>query len=142
MESKEKVKGQEDGLDVLESPYDNNGRMSSVVSPESSKSLPPPRSFSSPHNKNNTSSAADEKKKQTKKIVFYRQKAALKETLAKESTDEIRERADDLNIDIYDDEGRLKLKKDLKAEVYGEMTGDNIYDDIHCMSRMYSQVLN
>ena len=76
-----------------------------------------------------------------RKIVFYRQKSILRDTLRQESIDEIRERADELDIDIYDENGLLKLKKNLKAEIYGEMTGDNIYEDIHSMARMNSQVL-
>ena len=76
-----------------------------------------------------------------KKVVLYKHKRALKETLQAESIDDIRARAEDLNIDIYYEDGSLKLKKDLKAEIYGEMTGDNIYDDIHSMVKMNHQVL-
>jgi hypothetical protein len=85
--------------------------------------------------------APDDGIKRPKKIVLYRQKTLLKDTLQQENVDEIRERAMELGIDIYDDYGKLKLKKNLKAEIYGEMTGDSIYDDIHTMSRMDTRVL-
>lgn len=107
--------------------------------------------FSSPLNKNlhkkldspgNTNQEIEQEKKKTRKIVFYRQKSNLRNALGNESIDEIRERASDLDIDIYDENGMLKLKKQLKAEIYGEMTGDSIYEDVHSMTRMNSQVLH
>lgn len=76
-----------------------------------------------------------------RRIVFYRQKLELKAALQNESIDEIRERAESLNIDIFDESGKFKPKKKLKEEIYGEMTGDGFYQDIHAMTRMDSRVL-